>query len=477
MFKRIISLIITVLLFTTCFSVCAFANSAQTWWAGTDASGVIITDGDCPVTVKNEFLTFNIPQFPESYYRDNDGMTDYSSSVTAQYTFYNPSDYDVKIKLYFPFGNKPMYFYEYYDPDTGNYISYDDTSKYEILLNDTPVEKKLRYTLDTGSFETETAIARLRDTFTDDDFYYPEMPVTRYLFSISGIDTKKYKAANAAFDIDPSDKNTRFYFVDQSGYHTQKDGKARLSAWADNGDTMTVYVIGDTSADFPEWTFYKNGGVENREKIDGTVTLKDKTEMTFREFALTYYDSDSEISETDWYNAVVDNFNYNKGMLGAEGALKITNRLLRWYEYEIDIPAESEAVNTVTAPVYPEIDSHYSPAVYDYTYLLSPAKTWAAFGKLTVIINTPFYLVSSEDFTFSKTDSGYTLTNNGLPECELKFRLSTSETPTAPKKHVTDFLPVEIIITFSIFTGLVFVIILLIAVIKRIIRIKKRASE
>lgn len=471
--KRIIAIAVSVLLLLSCFSSTAFANSAQTWWAGTDASGIIITDGECPVTVKNELLTFNIPQFPKNYYQDENEMTEYSSSVTAQYTFYNPSSYSVKVKLYFPFGNKPMYFYERYDPDTGGYVSYDDTSKYEILLNDAPVEKKLRFTLDTGSFDTEKDIASLRDTFTDDEFYYPEMPVTQYMFSVSGIDSEKYNAANAAFDIDPSDKNTRYYFVDQSGYHTQQDGKARLSAWADNGDVLTVYVIGDTSADFPEWSLYKNGGVENREKIDGSVILKYKTEMTFRELALTYYDSSYQISEEDWYNAVVDNFNYTKGMLGAEGALKIADSLLRWYEYEIEIPAQAEAVNTVNAPIYPEIDSNYSPAVYDYTYLLSPAKTWADFGKLTVKINTPFFLVSSEGFSFTKTDGGYTFTNDGLPEGELEFRLSSSETPIKPAKGLTDYLPIELIISFSIISGALAVIIISAVLIKKHYKKKK----
>jgi len=474
MIKKIISLLSAAIILSSIFSISSSANSAQTWWKGTDASGVIVTDDESPVIVKNEVLTFNIDSFPENYYRSEYEMKSYTASVTAQYTFYNPSDYDVTARLLFPFGEKPMYFYEYYDNEKDEYVDFDDTEKYEIILNGEPVEKKLRFTLNGGEFDTETAVGKIIDEFTKDNFYYPEMPVKKYTFTVSGIDTDKYHAATAAFDIETDSSDTRYYFVNQSGLHTQKDGTSRISNWVKNGDTLTVYILGNTKRDFPEWSFYEDGGVDDREKIDGKMTVKDVSLMTFYDLAFSQYREESKIPETDWYNAVVEKFNTNKNLLGAENSLNIEKDLLRWYEYEITVPAKSEVINAVNAPVYPVIDTNYSPAVYDYTYLLSPAKTWASFGELKIKINTPHYLVNSDGFSFSETDTGYELTFSGLPEHELEFRMSTSENPVKPKKSLTDILPVEIIIMLSVIMIIAVLAIILSVIVVKIYKKRKK---
>ena len=74
----------------------------------------------------------------------------------------------------------------------------------------------------------------------------------------------------------------------------------------------------------------------------------------------------------------------------------------------------------MTAPLYPAIDSGYTPSLYAYTYLLSPAKTWAQFGELEVVVKTPYYMTESGIDGFTRTDGGYALSLPGLPEGELK---------------------------------------------------------
>ena len=72
----------------------------------------------------------------------------------------------------------------------------------------------------------------------------------------------------------------------------------------------------------------------------------------------------------------------------------------------------------------------YTPTVYEYAYLLSPATTWSEFGSLDITINTPYYLTESTIDGFEKTEDGYLLHLDGLPEGELIFSLSTEENPT-----------------------------------------------
>ena len=52
------------------FPTVVWANSAMKEWSGADATGVAVTDRYCPITVKNEKLTFDIPMFPDNYYSD-----------------------------------------------------------------------------------------------------------------------------------------------------------------------------------------------------------------------------------------------------------------------------------------------------------------------------------------------------------------------------------------------------------------------
>ena len=114
-----------------------------------------------------------------------------------------------------------------------------------------------------------------------------------------------------------------------------------------------------------------------------------------------------------------------------------SENFLRWYEYEISIPAGGTITNTVTAPIYPSMNTRYEPPIYMYTYLLSPATTWAEFGKLDIVVNTPYYLTESGgEFSFEKTETGYQTSLDGLPEGELEFTLSESAKPKAPRGHL-----------------------------------------
>ena len=85
------------------------ANSAQSYWKGTDATGAIVTDNDCPIVVEHERLTFGVQDFPEPHYTSAEAFLAYPGKVTAEYSFYNPADYSVTATLRFPFGVLPDY--------------------------------------------------------------------------------------------------------------------------------------------------------------------------------------------------------------------------------------------------------------------------------------------------------------------------------------------------------------------------------
>lgn len=456
--KQIIALALcAVLSFLTPCTV--FANSAPKWWSGADSYGVVITDTECPVVVESELLTFDIPDFPKRNYSNNEDYLAYKASVTARYSFYNPADYTVTAKLEFPFGTEP------------EYRSGDDVSKYDITVNDTAIPKTVRHTLmrKGGGFDLAEDMPRISDGYKEDRFFTPKLPVTKYVYEIADYD-EDYERAYVAVDI-PASFDRKVLFKGTSDYEPMLDSY-RLSRRASYSDeTLTLYVFGQQFDTPPKWKFYKDRNCKNSEVINGKVNLLSADEMTFMEFVMSEYPEDSYIFESDWYNAMVDELilsgtgSYNC-IIRDSSVFNLKSYLLRWYEYEITLAPGERIVNTVTAPIYPDIDDNYNPTVYEYTYLLSPAQAWADFGSLDIVINTPFYLIGNKDF--EKTETGYRLSLDGLPDGELEFSLCSS------KRTVKDNPLLAAILAGLIFLViLIGTLILIISEIRRLIR-KKR---
>ena len=172
------------------------------------------------------------------------------------------------------------------------------------------------------------------------------------------------------------------------------------------------------------------------------------------------YPEDAGILEHDWYNAVVANLNYSSrgfsyGIIG-EYAGDLSSTLMRWYEYEITLEPGQKIVNTVTAPIYPSINTNYEPDVFGYTYLLSPAKTWKSFGELEIVVNTPYFISNSSIDGFAKTETGYTVKLDGLPDGELTFDLAASEKPVrkvSPYQTVFTIVIVIICVVIALLVG------------------------
>lgn len=428
--------------------ITATANSAQTYWEGIDATGAVVMDEECPIEVQHEKLVFDIPQFPSNYYPSVEDFARYNASVSATYTFYNPADYTVKATLAFPFGTLPYYAPYDYDDETGERITFLDTEKYNVTVDGEEIEKKFRYTLSSSynSFDIAEALPYLGSTYVEDDFYKMDTPVTKYCYEVSDIrDIKRGAYASFLHTCDPA--KTRIWFTGVNGRIHEGD-QISLGSWVKNDDVLIIYVLGEELPYTPEWTVYENG--ERKTEIEGSVTEKvEKREvLTFEEFAFSHYfgeytEQTSAISEVDWYNAVVQSLNdaqYEYGFIDYYGMYgEIERKFMRWYQYDIEIPAKGTIVNMVTAPIYPSINTNWVPSIYGYSYLTSPAKTWSKFGKLDIEINTPYYLVK-DTYGFTKTETGYTLSLDGLPEKELEFTLSSDENPQKLRNQVKSCL-------------------------------------
>ena len=426
--KKLLSLTLSTLLLLTPITV--FANSAQTYFQGISPTGTMMTGEQSPLVVEHEQLTFDLQEFPLAYYEEEAEYLAYSGKVTAEYTFHNPADYDVTAKLAFPFGQTPDYGFFYqqtYAPDA---------EKYDVLVDGEPVESTVRHTLfyRGDKFELEKDLPNLHDGYMEDDFWNFDTPVTKYTWEISGIDEEEFSAARLGFWWNGDAAERKLMLMNQNGGNNSKK-KIAVTRWVENGDEIEVYVFGKPLEQELEW-FSENGSKDT--PFDYELTFLGTETATYEEFVFADWEENSTILRQDWYNAVTQNLKFCEWDFGILGSFEYTGRfpvenLLRWYEYEITIPAGGTIVNTVTAPMYPTMDTRYEPPIYEYTYLLSPAKTWLDFGKLDVVVNTPYFVMESGGaFSFEKTENGYAVSLDGLPDEELTFTLSADPSAKPP---------------------------------------------
>lgn len=398
----------------------ASANSGPSWWEGTTAAGMTVTGEDCPILVDHEALTFDIGEFPLEYYEDESAFVDYSAHVTAEYTFRNPTDAEVTVKLRFPFGIAPQY------APGGRMLP----REYAVTADGAPVETVLRHSLVWGSAFVMTAdSARLHDDYMEHPFYFPEMPVTRYVFRPEGVqweDEHDTIRAKVRLDSDPAER--KYILSPANSFSTENDHALAGSALR-QGAVAELYVIGEPLKESMSWTLFRGS-----EQIEGTMEQVDVQSITLKDFLLSSRPQNAEVSGVDWYNAAVqllDRVECGYGYLDAGVGME----LMSWYEYELTIPAGQTLVNTVTAPVYPDIHTGWDPEIYTYEYLLSPAKGWADFGTLDIHIKTPYYLTECNLDGFEMSGDGYMLHLEELPDKELIFVLSSSAKPARPGTH------------------------------------------
>ena len=464
--RKVITGIFTVLMLSTVFIQSTHANSAQRHWSGTDSTGALVKDKNCPLVVDKELLTFDVREFPKNYYNSTEEFLAYTGKVTAEYTFRNPADYTVTATLVFPFGNLPHYGEYIYDSPTDKHIAVSDTEKYGVKVNGKLIKATVRHTLkNIGTpFSLDEDMPKLTDGYISDGFFRPDLPVWVQQYSVEGIGAEN-QAATAAFVLREDSSKTRVLWAEKNGIAALKDG-IRISGWTKTGDTLTVYIFGEPPKDGIAWSLYENGAC--KKKIDGTITLKCSEQMTFWDFVFREYDNNSGISESDWYNAQVAFLNDGSKdwMYGGIYTEKSSFSLMRWYEYTLTLEPGQTLTNTVTAPLYPAIDAGYTPSIYTYSYLLSPAKTWAQFGELKIVVNTPYYMTENNQSSFSGTEKGYELTMPGLPEKELTFTLSEAEHPRPPKLSIP-FNPVFLLAGFVGFVLIGGVVIAVLLILKR----------
>ncbi|MBR4035967.1 MAG: hypothetical protein IKJ05_04455, partial [Oscillospiraceae bacterium] len=368
-----------------------WANAGPSYWSGSNATGAMITDENCPLTVKKEVLDFEISRFPDDFYSDREveELKEYSDSFTASYTFYNPTDYNITATLAFPLGTRPDYLD--IEPD------FNDSEKYNVKLNGQNIEKEIRFTrLDSkDEFDFSKEHSKLTGGYIADEFYHPDMTVTKYILEpvVDFPEGEKYIDVSLMWD---SRQNTQTAIipVNFTGYRSYGENKGEFTAGIMPKEKMILYAIGQPLTDMPEFKFFGDKGeLSGKMNITSSETaLKDYFIALSQE--MNVYKT---MSDQDIYNIFLTYIKKVSGHYGTQRILELGGDVFRgdylmcWYTYDITVPAGATVENSVTAPLWPGIVLNYSPNKYEYSYLLSPAQQWAGFDEIEINIKTPHH--------------------------------------------------------------------------------------
>lgn len=442
------------------------ANSALTFWRGTEGNGAVTGDADCPVEVEHETLTFVLHDQPVPDLKIDQNSSPYTNRFEAEYTFHNPSDMKVKALLSFPFGKAPYYISE---------GSFDDLSLYQVQINGKETDAKVRYSmkLEDTPFSLKEDLPLLSDVYISDSFFTLKLPVKEYRIRFH-LDTDKVLEnqaviAKTAFTRMP--KEQKILIEPELNSIQYEENSVVIGQGTHDGDEIAVYVFGTDLDSPPEWVFSVNTGTENYE-IEGSAELIAQNEMTYEEFIMGHEKEPADISDLDYYNVMtsilVKDF--------ADGTVmqwnhRAQNGMMKWLQYELEFEPGETLVNTVTAPAWPDIYTNYDPPLYSYYYLLSPASSWKKFGTLDIVIETDQYLQRSSPGTFEKTEGGYQAHFERLPEEELTFDICASEDPKRDINY--GYWIFALLVIVLPLTGIILFIVLVITVIRLLMKRRK----
>lgn len=407
----------------------ADANSGPPWEEGMTADGIYSVHEDSVLEVQSERLVFDINTLPSL----SKGQI-YDASVTAEYTFHNPTDEYVTTTMAFPFGQKP-----YYAEDLS--VAYIENP---ILVNGQPIEYEVRHTY--GIFtEFYESVSEIRDDYVADEFFRPDLPVTIYTAKVNFTDSADMDG-RVAFRLD------RAPVIGEGtcciGPFSYSNSDDRYTVWEvlSSGESVVFYVLGE-DVPLDEWEWFTSAWSDRADdhiEVSSDITFT-TSKSTLGELIFSNYSDDYGISRMDWYNGIMLNklsVEYGRfPYLSWYSPLDISPQEFNaWYVYETTVAPRSSFTNSVTAPLFPTIHFNYEPRIYEFVYYLSPAAGWADFGRLEIVVNTPYYIqgsFSSDNVTFESVQGGYSASSDGLPEGELTFALCFVGTPEWASYYVS----------------------------------------
>ena len=245
----IIWLLITASLFLYSFDLAKTEGTVTYETAGTSAQSVFRKEQD-------SVLVIDKADAEAVLHPDTETVT-----VNTEYIFSNPSSTRQEATLFFP-----VQLPEYAD-------------QYRILVNGEEAETAERLSSVTG-VSGYRSISELFPEFTEDGFYSPETPVTRYHFAISGIPEEQENSYGwLSFPQLLGQKDTRLFLrMDSAQFSSPQEVRFP----AENGMEFDMYVLGsDDLRSYKAGIYFWNEDWTHMNIGEGVIEILEKENIFF----------------------------------------------------------------------------------------------------------------------------------------------------------------------------------------------------
>jgi len=396
-------------------AVPVFGNSAPSYWKSHPYSEVLAVEEDSPITVDREHLIFDF-----SGAGDDDGSRGMMSPVgrvIAEYQMTNPSDDTLTVQMAFPFAAN-LYNLSVTDITVradGDAVPYDiyiDPDGIDLSIGNISNQE---WTLPGFDLDSEAKLFRFALSSRENP----------YLEFVISFDTDREQTFLIGKD---------FHAV---SYSEEEGGE--LSVRFRGQDEPEILVLGKA----PEFTYevWTDAGVkaeEDRYQLEITEESVDQKAYLLAALRGEIEDTAAAVSDTQLFNLLLRALwqgRQENGYASLAEAFSTFHRDRTFtLVYAVEFPAGSTKTVRVGYLTEGTMDARetLSPK-YSYTYLLSPAKNWAAFGSLDVDIIPPReapYIIESSLALTRDQENRYRAHFEELPESELTFTLFEKEKVT-----------------------------------------------
>ena len=448
-------------------SVPASANSAIRFIGGMALCDPLSRNAENPVAVTGETLTFRpIDRVWEGEASLPDGAL---GTVTAGYSLVNTADAPVTLELAFPFGERPYY------SAGGEENVLGITADGEAL----PVVTRLSWSPTDEDFSAREALRWLSDDFILSGGLSPDLPVVRLTLTVPTDAEMRFVT-----EAPEADAVWRVITPEYYGLSFEKGDALRCEGGVLPGEELTFYFIGKTPEELGFSLRFYDGEALNA-AFDGTlnypgvealpVTAKEhgRETLTLLRFAKwVMAERALTASDVDAYNAVAAFFLHTPTASLFDYADVFGTGFLHWCVYDLTFAPGQTLVNTVTVPLYPDVDESRRAPEFTYTYLLSPAAGWKSFHDLKVVVETDMVMTSKNE-SFQKTPTGYEAFFDSLPENELTFSLCRTKM-NLPRAE--DVLTGLLLLVFGAVLPAALAVLLIVGIVKAI-KYRKRKKK
>lgn len=388
---------------------------------GSFASSVTLKE-ESPLIVSNAHIQFDLYDKPLEEELD---MAQYSNKVTSTYTFFNLTENLVTSTLILPLGDQA----EYLADEDYELVS----NNYSIKVDGIETSKVLRHTLKgySPTFNFDYDVQKLHDTKVEDVYFNNDLPVYRYAISV-----------NRANNDIPSSVRMRIpktysglILADDFMYYDTRDSYYEMKFNVGAGDLFHLYLLGTDIPNISDLVYLYENQYENT-LVPIVSRQAIKTDLLFEDVMMRYHEDNPEVSEVDYYNAVIEllnrQFRQNTNVaykIARIQILDLESQLRKWSEYEISVLPGESVTNEVSVFLFPTVGVASRPFIFEYEYLLTPSYSFMGFNNLTIDINTDLYLIDSMLAGFEETNIGYRFELDQLPAYDFTFSLCESKTP------------------------------------------------